>query len=56
MKLGLLCRKWTASIVVDNLPNRYDYESLSYYRDPFASGVKIPEPGRNLFGQVKYNF
>ncbi len=56
VKLGVLRRKWTASIVVDNLLNRYYYESFSYYRDPFASGVKIPEPGRNLFGQVKYNF
>jgi iron complex outermembrane receptor protein len=56
VKLGLLCRKWTASIVVDNLLNRFYYENLSYYRDPFASGVKIPEPGRNFFAQVKYSF
>lgn len=56
VKLGVLCRRWTASIVVDNLLNRYYYESLSYYRDPFASGVKVPEPGRNFFGQAKYSF
>ncbi len=56
VKLGLLWRNWTASIVVDNLLNRFYYENLSYYRDPFASGVKIPEPGRNFFGQVKYGF
>ena len=56
VKLGLLWRKWTASIVVDNLLDRFYYENLSYYRDPFASGVKIPEPGRNFFGQVKYGF
>ena len=56
VKLGLLWRKWTASIVVDNLLNRFYYENLSYYRDPFASGVKIPEPGRNFFTQVKYSF
>jgi iron complex outermembrane receptor protein len=55
-KLGLLYRKWTGSIVVDNLLNRFYYENLSYYRDPFASGVKVPEPGRNFFGQVKYSF
>jgi iron complex outermembrane receptor protein len=55
-KLGVLYRKWTASFVVDNLLNRFYYESLSYYRDPFASGVKVPEPGRNFFGQVKYSF
>jgi iron complex outermembrane receptor protein len=56
VKLGLLWGKWTASIVVDNLLNRFYYENLSYYRDPFASGVKVPEPGRNFFGQVRYSF
>jgi iron complex outermembrane receptor protein len=56
VKLGLLWRKWSASLVVDNLLNRFYYENLSYYRDPFASGVKVPEPGRNFFGQVKYRF
>jgi iron complex outermembrane receptor protein len=56
VKLGLLYRKWSASLVVDNLFDRFYYENLSYYRDPFASGVKVPEPGRNLFAQVKYSF
>lgn len=56
VKLGQLYRKWTASIVVANLLNRFYYESLSYYRDPFVSGEKIPEPWRSFFVQVKYNF
>jgi len=56
VKLGVLWRKWTASIVVDNLLDRFYNENLSYYRDPFASGVKIPEPGRNFFGQVRFGF
>ena len=56
VKLGLLFRRWTASLIVDNLLNRFFYENLSYYRDPFASGVKIPEPGRNFFGQVRFGF
>jgi iron complex outermembrane receptor protein len=56
VRLGLLWRKWAASIVVDNLLNRFYYENLSYYRDPFASGVRIPEPARNLFGQVRFRF
>jgi len=55
-RLGLLYRKWTASIAVDNLLNRFYYENLSYYRDPFASGVKVPEPGRNFFAQLRYSF
>jgi iron complex outermembrane receptor protein len=56
LKVGFTYRKLFASFAVDNLLNRYYYEHLSYYRDPFASGVKVPEPGRNLFLQVKYAF
>ncbi len=56
VKLGLLWRNWTASILVDNLLDRFYYENLSYYRDPFASGVRVPEPGRNFFGQLRYSF
>ncbi len=56
VKLGFSYRKWSASMMVDNLLNRYYYEHLSYYRDPFASGVKIPEPGRNVFSQLRYAF
>jgi iron complex outermembrane receptor protein len=56
VKLGVSYGKLSASFVVDNLFNRYYYDHLSYYRDPFASGVKIPEPGRNFFGQVKVSF
>ena len=56
VKIGLIQQKRSASPVMDNLLNRFYYEYLSYYRDPFASGGKIPEPGRNFFGQLKYNF
>jgi len=56
IKIGLIHRKWSASVVIDNLLNQFYYEYLSYYRDPFASGEKIPDPGRNFFVQVKYNF
>ncbi len=56
VKLGFTYRKLYASLMVDNLLNRYYYEHLSYYRDPFSSGVRVPEPGRNFFGQLKYSF
>jgi len=55
-KLGVSYGKLSVSFVADNLFDHYYYEYLSYYRDPFASGVKIPEPGRNFFAQVKVNF
>jgi len=41
---------------VKNIFNRYYYEHLSYLRDPYASGIKIPEPGRNVFVQLTMNF
>jgi iron complex outermembrane recepter protein len=56
LKLGFMHRKFSGSFSVDNLLNHYYYEHLSYYRDPFASGVRVPEPGRNFFVQVKYAF
>lgn len=56
IKLGFTHRKLSGSVTVDNLLNRFYYEYLSYYRDPFASGVKVPEPGRNLFAQLRYSF
>jgi iron complex outermembrane receptor protein len=56
VKLGFTYRKLFASFMVDNLLNRFYFEHLSYYRDPFSAGVKIPEPGRNFFGQLRYNF
>lgn len=56
IKLGATYRKLSASFTVDNLLNRFYTEYLSYYRDPFASGVKVPEPGRNFFAQLRYSF
>jgi iron complex outermembrane recepter protein len=56
MKLGLTYRKLSAMLTVDNLLNHFYYEHLSYYRDPFSSGAKVPEPGRNLFVQIKCSF
>jgi len=56
LKLGFTHRKLSGSFTVDNLLDRFYYEYLSYYRDPFASGVKVPEPGRNVFGQLRYSF
>jgi iron complex outermembrane receptor protein len=56
IKLGLTYRKLSGSLTIDNLLDRFYYECLSYYRDPFAAGVKVPEPGRNVFAQLRYSF
>ena len=39
-----------------NLLDKFYYTSLSYQRDPFASGVKVPENGRNFNITVAYKF
>lgn len=41
---------------VKNLLDKYYTEYLSYLRDPFAAGVKVPEPGRTLYANVQYAF
>ena len=31
-------------------------DHLSYQRDPFRSGVRVPEPGRSLFANASFRF
>ena len=32
------------------------FEHLSYQRDPFRSGARVYEPGRNLFVNLSYRY
>ena len=41
---------------VRNLLDKTYAEHLSYLRDPFAAGVKVPEPGRTLYANAQYAF
>ena len=41
---------------VENLFGRLYTEHLSYQRDPFRSGVRVPEPGRNVFVNLSYRY
>jgi iron complex outermembrane recepter protein len=56
VKMGFTHKHLSGSFTLDNLANHYYYEHLSYYRDPFASGVKVPEPGRSFFVQLRCAF
>jgi iron complex outermembrane receptor protein len=41
------------------LANAFDRlytDHLSYQRDPFRSGVRVPEPGRSLFANASFRF
>ena len=41
---------------IDNLFDKNYYTHLSYLRNPFRSGSKIPEPGRFVYMNVSYKF
>jgi iron complex outermembrane recepter protein len=41
---------------ITNLWDKQYYSYLSYLRDPFATGVKVPENGRTLYATVTYKF
>jgi iron complex outermembrane receptor protein len=41
---------------VRNLFDKKYYEHLSYSRDPFSSGIRVPEPGRMLYANLQYVF
>jgi iron complex outermembrane recepter protein len=56
LRAGVTLRLFSIFAGVGNVFDRYYYESLSYQRDPFRSGAKVPEPGRaiSLSAQFRY--
>ena len=43
-------------IGINNLLDKYYLSHLSYARDPFISGIKVPENGRNVYFALGYKF
>jgi len=56
LSLGLRRGRLVFTAGVANLFDRYYVDHLSYQRDPFRSGVRVPEPGRNLFANLAARF
>lgn len=56
LKAGFNYKALSIYAGVYNLLDKFYYSHLSYQRDPFASGVKVPENGRNLYVTVAYKF
>lgn len=56
LKAGIHHRQWDFSAGVDNLANRFYFEHLSSQRDPFRTGVRIPEPGRTFYLNLSMTF
>ena len=55
-KAGMKYKGLSISAGVENVFDRLYLEHLSYQRDPFSSGVKIPEIGRNLYLNLSWTF
>jgi iron complex outermembrane recepter protein len=53
---GLRTKRLTVTVGIANLFDTYFVEHLSYQRDPYRSGVRVAEPGRNLFTNVTWSF
>jgi iron complex outermembrane receptor protein len=56
IKVGGNFKGFTITAGIDNVFDKKYYEHLSYLRDPFGSGVKVPEPGRTFYVHVSYTF
>lgn len=56
LKAGGEYGRFRVVVGVDNLFDKFYYEHLSYRRDPFSSGVKVPEPGRSFYLNGSYVF
>ncbi|MFN0170179.1 MAG: hypothetical protein ACKV22_27480 [Bryobacteraceae bacterium] len=53
---GVHLQQITVTAGVDNVFNRFYLAHLSFQRDPFCNGQRVPEPGRNLFLNIGYAF
>ena len=53
---GLRRGRLAMTVGVANLFDAYYVEHLSYQRDPFRSGVRVAEPGRNAFTSLSWRF
>ncbi len=56
LRSGVTARRLRLTLGVGNLFDRTYVEHLSYQRDPFRSGVRVFEPGRNIYMNVAVTF
>jgi len=56
LSLGVRLGKLAFTLGIGNLFDKLYLEHLSYHRDPFRSGARVPEPGRNIFANVALRF
>jgi len=55
-RLGVSLKNARIWVGLNNIFDTQYAEHLSYFRDPFRSGVRVYEPGRNFFVNLDYRF
>jgi iron complex outermembrane recepter protein len=53
LRLGVTGYGLKAFVGVRNLFDKFYYEHLAYLRDPYATGTRVPEPGRAFYASVQ---
>lgn len=56
IKSGYMWDKWSIAGGVNNVFDKYYFSHLSYKRDPFASGVKVPETGMLAYLTLAFRY
>jgi iron complex outermembrane recepter protein len=56
LKAGKSWQQWSLVGGINNIFDKQYYSHLSYQRDPFASGVKVPESGAIVYLNLSYHF
>lgn len=56
VRIGLKKKGIRVTLALDNLFDRQYLNYLSHQRDPFRTGVRVREPGRNLYANITYQF
>jgi iron complex outermembrane receptor protein len=56
IKGGVNYKSLSVRLGLNNIFSRTYYENLSYQRDPFRTGARVYEPGRNFFINLSYRY
>jgi iron complex outermembrane receptor protein len=56
LRAGVNYKRLSLILSLNNVFSRQYYEHLSYQRDPFRSGARVYEPGRNLLVNLSYRY
>lgn len=56
LRAGVQLKNLRLTIALDNVFNRLYVQHNSFQRDPYRTGARVPEPGRNLYTSMSYRF